>query len=397
MSKRRVLKSAAMTTSPKPVREGRSAAGSLPALSWAHFLNDGSANFLPGILPALLVSMGLPVSLAGTLMGALLIGQGFQPLTGYLADRIGGRRQMAIALIATSLGGMLVGIAPGYWPMVAVLAWIGLANAFFHPPGLASARQLGGSKPGRAMAYFLVGGEVGRGAWPLLASAVVTAFGMPWIWLLGLPGVITSFVLHRFAPHLEPRPRHHLRIRWRSHLRPMARVVAVSALRTLMILASVTFLPILWQQRGASLVAGAATITVIQLVGIVGNLGGGQVSDRIGRRPVLLASMGSAALLLAAIVLAPDGWWIWPLLALFGIAVFATLPLTVLLAQDVLPENPSMGSGLALGFANSLAAVAVMALGPVAERWGVHAALWVAVAGGVIAWWLARGLDRKPA
>ena len=45
--------------------------GRLLGLGWAHFLNDGAANYLPGVLPAVLVSMGLSVSLAGTLMAAL--------------------------------------------------------------------------------------------------------------------------------------------------------------------------------------------------------------------------------------------------------------------------------------------------------------------------------------
>ena len=29
--------------------------GKLSVLSWAHFLNDGAANYLPGILPAILM------------------------------------------------------------------------------------------------------------------------------------------------------------------------------------------------------------------------------------------------------------------------------------------------------------------------------------------------------
>lgn len=39
--------------------------GKLLILSWAHFLNDGAANYLPGILPVILVSMGLSTSFAG--------------------------------------------------------------------------------------------------------------------------------------------------------------------------------------------------------------------------------------------------------------------------------------------------------------------------------------------
>ena len=37
-------------------------------MSWSHFVNDGAANFLPGVLPAILIGLNLPVALAGTLM-----------------------------------------------------------------------------------------------------------------------------------------------------------------------------------------------------------------------------------------------------------------------------------------------------------------------------------------
>lgn len=39
-------------------------------MSWAHFLNDGAANYLPGVLPAILISLNLSVALAGTIMAA---------------------------------------------------------------------------------------------------------------------------------------------------------------------------------------------------------------------------------------------------------------------------------------------------------------------------------------
>lgn len=42
----------------------------LTGMSWAHFLNDGAANYLPGVLPAILISLNLSVALAGTIMAA---------------------------------------------------------------------------------------------------------------------------------------------------------------------------------------------------------------------------------------------------------------------------------------------------------------------------------------
>lgn len=60
-------------------------------LSWLHFLNDGSANYLPGVLPAVLLALHEKTALAGSVMAALLVGQTLQVPSGWWADRVGGR------------------------------------------------------------------------------------------------------------------------------------------------------------------------------------------------------------------------------------------------------------------------------------------------------------------
>jgi len=82
--------------------------GKISLLSWAHFLNDGISNYLPGVLPAILISLRLSVSMAGTLMAALLIGQAFQPLAGLLSDHIGGRSFTLLVLPGSTIAGALV-------------------------------------------------------------------------------------------------------------------------------------------------------------------------------------------------------------------------------------------------------------------------------------------------
>src|SRR5690625_2710697 len=120
----------------------------LLGMAWAHFLNDGVANYLPGVLPAILVSMHLSLNYAGLLMAALLVGQGMQPLVGLVADHIGGRAFVFAGLIGTTLGGALVGLVPDQWSLIGVLIGIGLCNALFHPQALVGVRSIGGARHG---------------------------------------------------------------------------------------------------------------------------------------------------------------------------------------------------------------------------------------------------------
>ncbi|WP_372612543.1 MFS transporter [Halomonas sp.] len=363
----------------------------LAGMSWAHFLNDGAANYLPGVLPVILVSLNLSVALAGTIMAALLMGQALQPLVGLLADRVGGRIMIAGGLAGSSLGGALVGFVSGFWSLLAVLALIGIANSFFHPQALAGIRQLGGDRPGMTLSIFMVGGEVGRGVWPAIASWVVVQWGLGYLWILALPALLTLPLLLQWAPKLPARTTNATPIAWRQHAGPVSRLVAFSTLRSLMIFTIVTFVPLMWTQAGGSLTTGASFITVLLLAGVIGNVGGGHLSDKVGRRPLLIAAMSLSAVMLTAFLLASGGW-LWIVLGILGISLFATLPLGVLIAQDILPENRSLGSGLALGLSNGLAALGIMALGPVAALWGPAAPLWVALIGGIISVPLAMGL-----
>ena len=145
----------------------------LLGLSWLHFLNDGSANYLPGVLPAVLLALHQNTAMAGTVMSALLIGQALQVVSGWFADYIGGRLFILAGVLGSNIAAMMIGLAPSMWALIPALVLIGVSNALFHPQALAGARRLSGQRLGLGMSLFLVGGELGRGIWPLVASLVV--------------------------------------------------------------------------------------------------------------------------------------------------------------------------------------------------------------------------------
>lgn len=365
----------------------------LAALSWLHFLNDGSANYLPGILPAVLLALHQSTALAGSVMSALMIGQAFQVVSGWLADRIGGRVFIVIGVVGSSLSAAMIGLAPSLGMLIPALVVLGLSNSLFHPQALAGAHALSGNRRGFGMSLFLIGGEVGRGLWPLIASVVVALWGLHYLWLLAIPGVFSVLLLWNQLPSQNPRHPDVRPIVWRRHLAPMSLLVAFSLLRSLAIFGLVTFLPIIWISRGHGLTEGAALITVLLVVGIIGNVGGGHLADHIGRRPVLLGSSLLGALLLLAFMFT-GGLVQWLILGLLGIALFASLPLGILIGQDIFPENRSLGSGIALGFSNGLAAVTLAGLGLVAAQHGPEAVLWVLVGALVLAGLLSLGFPR---
>ncbi len=359
-------------------------------LSWLHFLNDGAANYLPGILPALLIALHVDVRFAGVIMSALLVGQSLQVFSGWFADHVGGRGMIVMGLLGSSIGAAMIGWADQIAWLIPALFAIGISNALFHPQALACARQASGSRPGFGMSLFLIGGEVGRGLWPLIASVVVTYLGLRWLWILGVPALLTLILANRALPRQRRRHGNATPIAWREHLGPMSALVAFSLLRALLVFGVVTYVPLLWHAHGRSLADGAGAIAVMLVVGIVGNIGGGHLADRLGRRAVLVFSSMACATLLLLLFVSGQGAWQWVLLGLLGMMLFASLPLSVVIGQDLFPENRSLGSGMALGLSNGLAAVALIALSPVASHWGIDAVFpalaALAAVAGLIGW-----------
>ncbi len=357
--------------------EEKTAPAPLGALAWAHFLNDGYVNYLPAILPVLLQQLNIPLALVGSLILAL---QGFgsllQPFTGWWADRRGGRRFILIGLTLSALGASLIGLAPSYWLLIALLAVAGLGNALFHPQAMASARSVVRSRrQGLLMSFFLIGGEFGRGLWPSVAGLLVVFLGLHSLWLFALPAMVTLLLLGRLVPELPARSPERLQKAAPTHWLPVLALVGFVGLRATVSYGVSTFVPLLWHDHGGSLVAGASLISIMLVVGIAGNLSGGMLADWIGRRPVLLTSSLLSALFLALFMVV-QGPWLWVSLALLGIASFATAPITLLIGQDLFPNNHSMGSGLALGAGNAVGAFAVFGFGFMAAAAGLAAPLW---------------------
>lgn len=353
--------------------------GRLIGLSWLHFLNDGSGNYLPGVLPAVLVSLHQSVALAGVVMGALLIGQALQVPCGWLADRVGGRMLIIWGMLGVSLAASVIGMAGSLFTLIPALIVIGICSALFHPQALAAARRLSGQQAGIGMSIFLVGGEVGRGVWPLIASFFVVAWGRESLVCLAVPAIISAALLWRVLPIQPAKPKAaSVPIAWRAHMPALSVLVGFQTMRALAIFGASTFLPILWHARGHGLTDGAALITVLLVVGVIGNLLGGHMSDRIDRHLILRGSSFCAMILLAIFLLC-GGWVQWVILGLLGIVLFSTQPVGVLIGQEIFSENRSLGSGIALGFANGLAALGVVILGLLIGYLTTYGVLWMLV------------------
>ncbi len=269
----------------------------------------------------------------------------------------------------------MLGVAPGYWTLILLLTVAGLGNAAFHPQALAAARSITRSREGTAISLFMIGGELGRGVWPLVAGWLVMWLGLQGLWLFAIPGAFTLLLLVRTTPEMRPMPPRSVRNAWQRNRGRIIALVGFVGLRQTVSYGVKTFVPILWHAQGGSLIAGASLISVMLVVGILGNFSGGMIADHLGRRPVIIWSSVLSATILALFMFS-SGAWLWIALAFLGIAVWATAPVTMLIGQDLFPDNRSLASGVALGAGNTVAAMAIFGLGFIADYYGIAVSMW---------------------
>ena len=345
----------------------------------AHFLNDAYPNLFPSLLPVLMVSMHFSIALAGLLGSiAALTTQMLQPLMGLWADRVGTRHFVVGGLLVGSMiSATALAYAPTYAIFVLALLIGGLGNAAFHPHASALVGELAGSRTGMGMSLFMVGGNLGRAMAPVAATTAFLYWGRRGLWILALPGMAMALVM-ALVLHPVPTPRARTGALWtpafRHGLKAAGNLLVVVFLRNLASTGTLTMVPILWHALHRPLGEATGLLTTMFLVGSVGNITGGMLSDKFGPKPTLVGSavMSSAVL-----------WWflhahglaIWISVGLLGFSLYATSSVVMVYGQALFPDNQGMASGLTLGVGNTLGALGVGGLGLLASRIGVVSTL----------------------
>ncbi len=327
----------------------RSITPRLGILTFGHLTIDSYSSFFAPLLPLLVAKLGLSLTMVGTLVALSSITSSFsQPLFGLLSDRM--RRPWFVALgpLTAAIFMSALGLAPSYGVLVALLMLAGLGVAAFHPQAAALAAAATGRRS-ISMAIFVTGGTLGFALGPMFAVGVVTVFGLERTWVAAVPGVAASALLLFWLRRMEARPREHVKPPPLRALRPVLRPLALLY---------------------------AATVSLYLLVGAIGGFFGGWLADRVGGRRVIAASFAGALPFFIASLFLDDRLGI-PCLLLGSFVLQASLPVNVVLGQELSPGHSSTISSFLMGAAWGMGALIVGPLGALADARGIHAALLV--------------------
>ena len=143
--------------------------------------------------------------------------------------------------------------------------------------------------------------------------------------------------------------------------------------RMFMVVCMTTYLPTFMSLRGSTLWLAGGSLSILELAGVVGALSGGTLSDRLGRKSVLLAITVLAPLLMLAF-LNVSGWLLVPVLLAYGFVSIAPGPVFLALVQDHFPDNRAVSNGLYISMNFLLRSLALLLVGMAGDAMGLETA-----------------------
>jgi len=290
---------------------------------------------------------------------------------GILTDMF--RKKVAWILFASMImvgsGYLLISISPVYWVLLVGVVIVGFGTSMWHAPAFGTLAARYPRRRGFAMAAHLTGAQVGNTTSPLIVGFLLAGTigswvvfgGIEWRWLaafISVPMILTALVVvSRFkTAGAESTGSITLGAYFASAKRLLSNrgvlgMALLGAMRGAVHNSFQVFLVIYMREElGYSNTYVGLHIALITMAGIISTPIMGNLSDRVGRRPVISFAMTAMTVLLFLFLQFDSGIPMMILIAVLGLFFFSVMPIINAAAMDMIDKG-SEGSGIALMFA----------------------------------------------
>jgi MFS family permease len=356
------------------------------------------------LLPVIGRELGLTFSQIGLVMTCQYIAGAVSNVPGgALVDTVGKKGLlMAVSLFWIGVPYFLMGLTHTYWLLLVCVALVGIGNNLWHPTAIPTLAQRYPERKGLVLSLHGMGGNVGDALAPIAVGALLTVFSWRTIVFANLvPGVVVAVLLLAFLGTVrltgrKGSPDHHdgqtfaeywqgLKALCRN--RSLVLLSTSSAFRAMTQNALLTFLPVyLAYEMGYSPFLVGACMFVLQAAGFAASPIAGHLSDRMGRRRIMMTSMAMTGVVLVFMALAGRSLAFVVLIAVLGFFLYAIRPVLQAWLLDSTPRNMG-GTSIGVLFATQALGAAIGPLigGLLADRYGLYATFYFLAATIVIA------------
>jgi MFS family permease len=322
-------------------------------ISSSHAVIHAYSTLMPWVFPLALTDLHFSVAALGAMVGVSSLAGGLLQLgAGALTRTMRRHSLIGWGAILMGISGAATAAAANFTQFFAANLARNIATSTQHPVGNSLLSDLySRSRRGMAISGHIAGGNVGTLLITPVAAFLVVAWGWrPVVLLLSVPAILAGIAILASITESARAPS------GRSPLRDiLAGVSYVRSSRNLLLIFAASLVGAGGRGLGVVIVMVplylkrklhvddpyATVLYTILLVGsVIGPLAGGQVSDRVGRRRVLLVAYLLSAISTVGLLAAPaQGIWLPLALAAMGLVVYAESPLLQTFLADEAPAE----------------------------------------------------------
>ena len=350
----------------------------LGMLSIGHLTNDWVAGTLWLIAPAIAASMGLGPTEVGLILAINGVGAGLMYIpAGILADRLS--RPGLLMLISfwwVAIGYFTATIASGFWGITLLLAFGVMGDAFWHPVATGVLMKRFPHRRAQVLGIHAMGGSIGADVLgPLSSGFLLGLFSwqttLQW---LTIPAIVMGVVFMFYAKrldHFTPERKTPLKLttltqQWKTP--DGIQLISLMIFYNMALYAMLSMTPLkLQNDYGVAPFISGVIFAAILLSGTVFQPVVGKISDRIGRRKVILSLLIIATTFAFGAAISIQSIFFIATLALSIAILTAVRPAILALAVEHTRESESTTLGIVFTILDGVGAFGAFLAGVAGE------------------------------
>ena len=344
------------------------------------------------LLPLIGKELGLSYTEIGLIMTTQhLVGAISNLPGGIFVDVVGKRGYlMAASLFWVGFPYALMSLTHNFWMLLVCVTLVGIGNNIWHPAAIPALALRYRERKGLVLSFHGMGGNLGEAIAPVVIGALLAWMSWRAVVVVNVvPGLVMAVLIlvllgafsisdNRDQPD-APAGAHGLKnylLGFASLLRNRALVLVSigSAFRTMTQVGMLTFLPVyLAYELGYSPLVTGICVTLLQVAGFVAGPVAGHLSDKMGRKRIVMSSMVLTGATILGMALAGRSVWFIVFVALVGFFLYAMRPVLHAWAVECTPKH-LVGSGVGLQFATTAigGSISPLIFGMIADKYDIY-------------------------
>ena len=350
-------------------------------LNIAHFTNDIYTGMLNPIMPFVAAKIGISMAIATVVLSlSHICASMLQPIFGFFADNL---RKRAFIFWGIIFSSVFISIAPSVDKIYLLILFVilgSLGSSFFHPQALGLSVKFTKTDVAKNMGIFMGLGTLGFALGPIVSSTVTQFLGLNRMPCLAVMGITVALLMFLFIPKLQPDASDlkshedfiHTFITILSN-RKLNLLNLISMLKSLVTTSACILLPFLWKEMGYSAFYIGMALFAYNFAGGIGSFLSRKFEKVVGTEKVFYFSMMSTFPMMLLFLFT---YRYLPTFALccfilMGLVQWMAVPVTMVMAQSVIPEYKSVIGGFINGFSWGVVAIIMTGIGFVAQSKGI--------------------------